>query len=122
MPVKRILSFSNILLKYLSIIAGTLDGKYELTGTGASLAAPNTPLCSNVTIENTENEFGHWAVCKFPECPIVRITTVDEVCNYYSYYGNNPGFENYPLQIADINAVNRDLLIWQSQIKDHSES
>ena len=36
----------------------------------------------------------------------------------FSYYGHNQGFRQYPMQLADVNAVVRDRLIWQSMLKD----
>ena len=75
-------SCGNIFYLNFSVIAGLSDG--EINGQGVVTGGlSNTLTCSNVTIDHTDEPYGHWAVCKYPECPIVRVTTTDELCNYY---------------------------------------
>ena len=75
-------SCGNIFHLNFSVIAGLSDG--EINGQGVVTGGlSNTLTCSNVTIDHTDEPYGHWAVCKYPECPIVRVTTTDELCNYY---------------------------------------
>lgn len=51
-------------------------------------------------------------------CPVVRVASRDEMCNFWSYYGQNPGFVDHTLQLAPLQAVLRDQFIWKQQLSE----
>ena len=85
-------------LKYLFSKVGLIDAfilgeEHPDVASNSLTVIPGSPGAELSCEGDTPESNGHWLVCKSNiNCPVVRVASRNEICNYWSFYGQNPGF------------------------------